>query len=223
MPPFRAPWSLLAFILCLSCSTTPSSSMQRAWEEAEVECLAAEQDRCISLLCLGDTCGFYPCGELPGEVELARFPPARPPAAAAAPGMGPRRTWGAGQTLPKGAVMVFPNWNGAPERVVPPSRQLTPGRWEKHHIFPQSEDLARWFERQGVKIHHYTMPIPLHVHRRIHDGTGRGGAWNDAWRSYMRQNPRAKPEEIFKHAGELIHRFDLIGGPVQPYYSRPGA
>ena len=30
-------------------------------------------------------------------------------------------------------------------------------------------------------------------------------------------------EEIFKHAGELIHRFQLIGGPIQPYYSRPGA
>ena len=29
-------------------------------------------------------------------------------------------------------------------------------------------------------------------------------------------------EEIFKHAGELIHRFQLIGGPIQPYYSRPG-
>ena len=197
--------------------------MAQAWVEAEVECHTAEADQCVSLLCLGDACGFYRCGDLPGEVELARFPPARPPAASAAPGSGPRRNWGGAGKLPGGAVMVFPNWNGAPEPIIPPSRQLTPGRWEKHHIFPQSQDLAEWFERRGVKIHNYTMPIPLHVHRRIHDGNGRGGAWNDAWREFKARNQNAPPTEIFKFAGELIHRFELIGGPIQPYYSRPGA
>lgn len=119
--------------------------------------------------------------------------------------------------------MTFPNWNGAPAQIIPPARQLTAGRWEKHHLFPQAEDLARWFDQQGVKIHNYTMPIPRDVHQRIHRGGDRGGAWNDAWRAFMRVNPRASPEEIFKYAGMLIHRFDLIGGPIQPYYSRPGA
>ncbi len=118
--------------------------------------------------------------------------------------------------------MVFPNWNGAPAQVIPPSRQLPPGRFEKHHIFPQAEDLARWFEGQGVKIHDYTMPIPRDVHRRIHDGTGRGGQWNTAWREFRDLNQNATPVEIYKHAGELIHRFQLSGGPIQPYYSRPG-
>jgi uncharacterized lipoprotein (TIGR02269 family) len=116
--------------------------------------------------------------------------------------------------------MVFPNWNGAPERLIPPSHQLTAGRWEKHHIFPQANDLARWFERQGVKIHHYTMPIPLDLHRRIHGGDGRGGAWNKAWREFMKAKPGASPTEIYKHAGELIHRFQLSGDLIRPYYSR---
>ncbi|NVJ21396.1 TIGR02269 family lipoprotein [Myxococcus sp. AM011] len=216
-------WIALFAVAKLGCSTVARPPVQTAWEEAEVECTAHEEDRCVSLLCLGDACGFYLCEDVPGEIELARFPPSRPPAAAAAPGSGPRRNWGGAQNLPKGAVMTFPNWNGAPEKVIPPSRQLTRGRWEKHHIFPQSEDLARWFDRQGVKIHDYTMPIPLSVHRRIHDGTGRGGEWNDAWRAFVQTNPRASPAEIFRHAGELIHRFELIGGPIQPYYSRPGA
>ncbi|MFP2931082.1 TIGR02269 family lipoprotein, partial [Pyxidicoccus sp. 3LG] len=119
-------------------------------------------------------------------------------------------------------VMVFPNWNGAPERIIPPSRQLTAGRWEKHHIFPQARDLAEWFEGQGVKIHDYTMPIPLHVHRRIHGNDGQGGPWNQAWRDFRKGNQRATPEEIYKHAGELIYRVQLLGGPIQPYYSRPG-
>ncbi|MBZ4394533.1 TIGR02269 family lipoprotein [Myxococcus sp. AS-1-15] len=223
MRTLHAPLVALVLASFSGCTTLGKPPMQQAWDAAEVECHTPEEDQCVSLLCLGEACGFYPCERAPGDIELARFPPARPPAASAAPGRGPRRNWGGAQQLPAGAVMVFPNWNGAPATVIPPSRQLTPGRWEKHHIFPQARDLADWFEQQGVKIHSYTMPIPLHVHRRIHDGTGRGGAWNDAWRDFIRTSPRASPEEIFRHAGELIHRFDLIGGPIQPYYSRPGA
>jgi uncharacterized lipoprotein (TIGR02269 family) len=194
--------------------------LEQEWDEAPVECDDPEEDPCVTLLCLGDACGFYRCEDMPSDVELARFPGARPPAAA--PGSGPRRNWGGAGKLPGGAVMVFPNWNGGPERIIPPSRQLTAGRWEKHHIFPQARDLAEWFEGQGVKIHHYTMPIPRDLHQRIHTPGGSGGLWNQAWRDYMRGNQRATPEEIYKHAGELIYRFQLLGGPIQPYYSRPG-
>jgi uncharacterized lipoprotein (TIGR02269 family) len=207
----------------LGCSTVVGPPMQQAWAEAARECDTPHEDRCVTLLCLGDTCGIYRCEDMPGEIELARFPPSRPHAAAAAPGSGPRRNWGGAQNLPRGAVMVFPNWNGAPERVIPPSHQLPAGRFEKHHVFPQEEVLARWFEKQGVKIHNYTMPIPRELHQRIHNAGGRGGPWNQAWRDFRTAKPNASPEEIYKHAGELIHRFQLSGGPVQPYYSGPGA
>ncbi|QDE88192.1 hypothetical protein BHS06_04045 [Myxococcus xanthus] len=206
----------------LSCGTAVRSSMQQAWDHAEVECFEPREDQCVSLLCLGEACGFYRCEDLPGDVALARFPPARPPAAAATPGRGPRRNWGGGQHLPRGAVMVFPNWSGAPARVVPPSHQLTPGRWEKHHIFPQARDLAEWFEGKGIKIHDYTLPIPRDLHQRIHGGGARGGAWNQAWREFRLRNEESTPEEVFRHAGELIYRFQLLGGPLRPYYSRPG-
>ncbi|WP_163994530.1 TIGR02269 family lipoprotein [Pyxidicoccus caerfyrddinensis] len=214
---------LISAVSLLGCATAARPSMQQARDAAELECDEPGDDQCVTLLCLGDACGFYRCEDLPGEVELARFPPSRPPAAAAAPGMGPRRNWGGAQNLPKGAVMVFPNWNGAPDRLIPPSRQLTPGHWEKHHIFPQAEEFSLWFTGRGIKIHDYTMPIPRALHRRIHGNDGRGGPWNQAWRDFMKTNRRATPEDIYKHAGELIHRFELIGGPVQPYHSRPGA
>ena len=212
-------WLSLLAASWLGCSTVAPSVSQA---EAAVECDAPHEDQCVTLLCLGGSCGFYRCEDTPGAVELARFPPARPPAAAAAPGSGPRRNLGGAQKLPQGAVMVFPHWNGAPERVIPPSHRLTAGRWEKHHIFPQARDLAEWFEGQGVKIHHYTMPIPRDLHRRIHGHDGQGGPWNQAWRDFKDAKPGASPTEIFKHAGELLHRFQLIGGPIQPYYSRPG-
>ena len=97
--------------------------------------------------------------------------------------------------LPNGAepVMVFPNWNGTRERVIPPSHQLSPGRFEKHHIFPQATDLAEWFKGRSVRIHDYTMPIPRDLHRRIHGNDGRGGEWNSAWRQFKNQNGNASP------------------------------
>ncbi|WP_342374597.1 TIGR02269 family lipoprotein [Myxococcus stipitatus] len=218
----RLVWFSVLLVTWPACLTAGKPMMQQAWEAAELECDVPLEDECVTLLCLGDECGFYRCDEDVGHIELTRFPPARPPAAAAAPGSGPRRNWGGAQHLPKGAVMTFPNWNGAPERIIPPSHQLPPGRWEKHHIFPQAEDLRLWFEGQGVKIHNYTLPLPYAVHRRIHEVGGQGGEWNKAWRQYKNTNPKASPEEIFKHAGELIYRFQLLGGPIQSYYSQPG-
>ncbi|MCP3100948.1 TIGR02269 family lipoprotein [Myxococcus sp. K15C18031901] len=222
MQAYRSLWLLLVAVSWSGCSSASRPYVQDAWEAAETECDASHEDLCVSMHCMEDACGLYDCADAPGAIELARLPPVRPPAAAASPGSGPRRNWGSAQELPPGAVMVFPNWNGASSQSIPPSFRLPAGRWEKHHIFPQSKDLAAWFERQGVKIHNYTMPIPLSVHRRIHDGTGRGGAWNDAWRDFRANNENASPVEIFKFAGELIHRFELMGGPIQPYSSRPG-
>ncbi|QSQ27542.1 TIGR02269 family lipoprotein [Pyxidicoccus parkwayensis] len=188
MRTFSALGLLVFAVSWLGCSTA-LPPMQQAWEETEVECRAPEDDQCVTLLCLGNACGFYRCGDRLSEAESARFAPMRPP---------------------EGAVVVFPSWGGAPQRVIPPSRQLTPGRWEKHHIFPQTADLAEWFKDRGVKIHDYAMPIPRELHGRIHGGSGRGGAWNDAWRAFMVQNKLATPEEIYRHAGELISRFNLI-------------
>ena len=213
---------LLLAVSWLGCSTVTVPS-QHAWGEAEVECDAPHEDQCVTPLCAGEACGFYRCEDVPGEIALARFPPARPPAAAAAPGSGPRRNWGSGMRLPNGAEPVFVIPWYQENKPAPPRFQLPPGRFENHHIFPQAEDLARWFERQGVKIHHYTMPIPRELHRRIHEGDGRGGAWNKAWREFRDANLTASPVEIYKHAGQLIHQFQLMGGPIQPYYFRSGA
>ncbi|MCP3058648.1 TIGR02269 family lipoprotein [Myxococcus sp. K38C18041901] len=218
--------ALHIFALCWAvlfgcgCSTTGHVSRPLESGETAVECPAHEDDQCVTLMCMGGDCGFYRCEDITGELEPARFPPARPPVASSAPGSGPRRNWGSGQKLPPGAVMVFPHWNGAPEKLIPPSHQLPAGRFERHHIFPQAKDLAEWFKGRGINIHDYTLPIPRDVHQRIHRGGDRGGEWNNAWREFQERHPRPSKQQIFKHAGELIYRFQLLGGPIRPYHSR---
>ncbi|MBE4752232.1 TIGR02269 family lipoprotein [Corallococcus sp. ZKHCc1 1396] len=208
---------VLGLLLAACASSTP---LQQRWDEAEAECGEASEDACVTLLCEGTECGFYRCEDVPGEVVLARGLPPRPPpvAVAPAPGSGPRRNWGGSNSLPGGKkpVVVFPR----PDNVRPvelPQRRLSAGKMEKHHIFPQAQELARWFKQQGVDIHLYTLPLPVHVHRRIHSGKSMGGEWNQAWREFISAKPNATPQEIHQHAGVLIYRFQLTGGPIQQY------
>ncbi|QAT81629.1 putative lipoprotein [Corallococcus coralloides] len=209
---------LMLLALCMvACAS--SMPLQQRWDEAEAECGDASADACVTLVCGDTACGFFRCEDVPGEVVLARGLPPRPPpvAVAPAPGSGPRRNWGASMGLPGNPepVMVFP-WYGSP-KPVPPQRRLPAGKFEKHHIFPQARDLARWFKLKGIDIHQYTIPIPVHVHRRIHSNGHSGGMWNEAWREFQKANENVKSPEIFKHAGELIYRFQLLGGPIEKY------
>jgi uncharacterized lipoprotein (TIGR02269 family) len=74
--------------------------------------------------------------------------------------------------------------------------------------------------RQGVPdIHQFTILIPEYVHLRIHGGGPKGGRWNQAWRNFIEDNQAAPPEEIYRHAGELMFRFELTG-PITPYHRR---
>lgn len=174
-----------------------------SWEEG------CEHPQSLVLRCQEGVCSFFRC-RFPEEVLLAfrgGFP--SPPVAS------PRRWWGrpvsgSEQNEP---VLTFRFHETRPK---PPIWLLPPGRYVRHHVFAQAPDLATWFTRQGIKdIHQFTLVIPESVHQRIHSGA-RGGLWNAAWRQFRDSNPRAPAEAIYRHAGELIFRFELTGSVV-PY------
>jgi uncharacterized lipoprotein (TIGR02269 family) len=141
---------VLGLLLAACSSVTPSPQQ---WAEAEPECTEHAEDACVTLLCGDDWCGFYRCEDVPGDVELARFPPTRPPAPPAAPGSGPERNWGNRTKLPGGGapVMVFP-WYGTP-KPVPPNRLLPAGHFEKHHVY--AGELIYRFQLLGGPIERY--------------------------------------------------------------------
>ncbi len=212
-------WLLLAGLLAACATSSPSlpadneaPEVVASWEEG------CEDERSVVLLCRedGEECGFFRCREVaPREVLLAYrgggpiyLPGASPT---------PRRWWGPAGGWPRNTepVLTFRfNHHFDPK---PPLPALPPGRWVRHHILPQAQDLRDWFQRQGVPdIHLFTLLIPEHVHIRIHSGGPRGGMWNQAWRQFKAANESASPAEIYRYAGELIFRFELTG-PIVPY------
>lgn len=206
-------WLMLLGLLT-ACTTAPVQAPPDVAEEEEVASWeeGCEYEDSLVLLCREEECAFFQCRDVvPAEAVLvSRGSMFRPPGFRRWPG----RSWRWPEHV--GPVMTFRfNRHFDPK---PPPLSLPPGRYVRHHIFPQAQDLRQWFVQQGVvDIHRWTLVIPEHIHRRIHGGGPSGGLWNEAWRQFMRSNPRAKPEEIYRHAGELMYRFDL-SGTIVPYY-----
>ncbi|MBM7112676.1 TIGR02269 family lipoprotein [Archangium primigenium] len=178
-----------------------------------------EDARSLVLVCREDEeeCGLFSCRDVfAPEVLLAYRGGGGVPLFGASPA--PRRWWG---RVPPGfswghAVLTFrTNRHFDPK---PPPFVLPPGRWARHHLFPQARELREWFQAQGVAdIHQYTILIPESVHVRVHAGGARGGLWNQAWKNFIRANPTASSAEIYRHAGEWLYRFQLTG-PIVPYH-----
>ncbi|WNG52189.1 TIGR02269 family lipoprotein [Archangium minus] len=95
---------------------------------------------------------------------------------------------------------------------IPPSEPR-----EKHHIFPQQEELARWFTSKKIDIHAFTVRVPRSFHSWLHGGGPKGGQWNEAWRQFRRENPGANKEQIWQFAFELMSRFG-VNGQLMPYH-----
>ncbi len=208
-------WSML---LTLAACATSQPSLDEGDDEAPVAgCDSPGEDRCVVLGCEEELCGFFLCEDVLAEQ------PSVEPAMATRPGFPvgpprPARWWRRAPWLRGGAepVMTF-RWY--PERPPPPPpRALPNGAMEKHHLFPQAGELRHWFTQNDINIHDYTMLIPVHLHRRIHGPGSNGGMWNEAWRQFFKaRGPNVPREEIFRHVGVLIYRFELTG-PVMPYY-----
>ncbi|GHG79289.1 TIGR02269 family lipoprotein [Comamonas sp. JC664] len=220
-------WCVL-FMAWLGAACASRQPLMQAWEGAgDAHCEAPSEDHCVVLGCEEGMCGLFPCADVSSDDVPLHSEEAPAPGATLAmrPGfpMGPARPgrwWRRSPWLRQGAepVMTF-RWY--PER--PPLRPplaLPAPRMQKHHIFPQAIDLSSWFRVRNINIHDYTMLIPTHLHRRIHGGGPSEGLWNEAWRQFiLGPGRRASREEIFRHAGALIYRFELTG-PVGPYYRR---
>jgi len=221
----RTPRTLcLLLVGVLAACATSSSAVHAEDPTAESEVVASweegcEDERSLVLLCQEDgaECGFFRCHEVVSGEEVLLASRGGGPIYIPGPSSTPRGWRGRPIGWPRSTrpVLTFRfNRHFDPK---PPQLALPAGRWARHHLFPQAQDLREWFQARGVSdIHQYTLLIPEHVHIRIHSRGPKGGLWNQAWRDFKDARPNASPEAIYRQAGELIFRFELTG-PVVPY------
>jgi uncharacterized lipoprotein (TIGR02269 family) len=218
---------LFVVAVLLSGCGTASLSIHEGEEVEWNDATACEEshadDECIVFACDGEEgwCGVFACEDVaPGPIIGSSAAPRiewvgggayRPPMRGPVPfrnwrNMGlrqsarPRMTFHFGYRF--GYLPAFPRYEG---RVV------------KHHLFPQAREFREWFMRAGINVHEWTMLIPESIHRQIHSGTGRGGLWNAAWRTYMDANRDPPGRDVMiRHALELAFRYHLVG-PLVPY------
>ncbi|WP_395852125.1 TIGR02269 family lipoprotein [Cystobacter fuscus] len=230
-PLSRPRWLALLCVLLTACATSAlgergddeAQESMSSWEEAR------EDPSCVVPQCDEARCALWRCQDLvevdeaPPAVVLARGPM---PQAMRPPLVGtPGRWWGRTLAAPSYQEPVFEiPWHNrktreqlAQQRRHPLGCMLPPEPLEKHHIFPQAQELAEWFKTKRIDIHAFTISLPKSVHRRLHSGEPKGGQWNAAWRQFRDENNGATAEEVWRFAFELMLRFG-VNGPLTSYY-----
>ncbi|WNG42405.1 TIGR02269 family lipoprotein [Archangium violaceum] len=224
-------------LLCACASSAPTvreaqapEVVSSAWEEARADAT------CVVPLCDEERCAIWRCQDVvEAEAPPVRLAQAMVPAPAPAPvpmfrtplaeAPSASRWWGHPLAVPTRVEPVFEiPWHNWKTRELSAPRLfrhqcLSPPRepFEKHHIFPQEVELARWFKRKGIDIHAFTIRLPRSFHRWLHSNGPQGGQWNEAWRQFMMKNRDiAGAEDIWWFAGELMMRFG-VNGPLVPY------
>ena len=219
-------WLALLGVLLTACTTSAPSVREAdealdavsSWEETRAD------PSCVVPLCHEDRCAIWRCQDLV-EVDSHSVLLARGSLGFRPPLVGnPSRWWGRSLAAPISVEPVFEipwhNWKTrgqfAPKELrlacIPPREPF-----EKHHIFPQQEDLAKWFKLKRIDIHAFTVRLPKSFHQWLHSGGPRGGQWNEAWRQFKEENGGATVEQIWMFAFELMSRFG-VNGPLVSYY-----
>lgn len=228
---------LVLFSVLLSACVTAAPGVREDVESPEVvpaSWKAARADSsCVVPLCDDSRCAIWRCQDV-AEVEdhpvlLAQAVLVEPELepmldAPLAVDPSPSRWWGHPLAEPNSAAPVFEiPWHNWRERELSARRLYrhqcikSPYEpFEKHHIFPQQEELAAWFKIKGIDIHAFTIRLPKDFHTWLHSGGPNGGQWNAAWRQFKDEKPDAPPEAIWHFAGELMMRFG-VNGPLVPY------
>jgi Predicted lipoprotein of unknown function (DUF2380) len=86
-----------------------------------------------------------------------------------------------------------------------------------HHIFPQQDDLASWFQERGIDIHDYAVTVTNAEHHEIHP------TWNWEWEWFKDAYPDATIADIQDHAARMMEDYDILDRFIHDYREGTGA
>lgn len=77
--------------------------------------------------------------------------------------------------------------------------------YTSHHLFPKTREFAARFARAGIDVHNprfmawWVLP----------DHQNKASAYNKAWRTFFRENPKASRRQILEQGKKLAKRYNL--------------
>ena len=82
---------------------------------------------------------------------------------------------------------------------------------EIHHLLPQAKRFKKFFERAGLDIEDFKIPLNRARHRLNPGGlhTNSGGNWNRVWDDFFRANPNATRQEILDQLARMRRDFGI--------------
>ena len=83
---------------------------------------------------------------------------------------------------------------------------------EVHHLLPQSKRLRGFFERAGLNIEDYTIPMNKATHRLLPNGIHTGPSqesWNGVWERFFEEHRRATKDEILDQLARMRKHFGI--------------
>jgi hypothetical protein len=83
---------------------------------------------------------------------------------------------------------------------------------ELHHLLPRSEKLKPFFERAGLNIEEYKIPMDKAAHRLLPDGIHTGPfeeSWNGVWVQYFKEYPKANAQQILVQLAKMRKAFGI--------------
>jgi RHS repeat-associated protein len=85
------------------------------------------------------------------------------------------------------------------------------GAIEMHHLLPQAGRFAKFFERAGLNIEEYKIPLDQAAHRLKPGGihTKAGGDWNGVWDKFFEVNPNATKDQILNQLRQMRADFGI--------------
>jgi hypothetical protein len=100
---------------------------------------------------------------------------------------------------------------GVGGQVIGRGSSVARGAVEMHHLLPQAARFRQFFERAGLDIEEFKIPLDRATHRLNPGGvhTRRGGDWNGVWDDFFRVNPNATQQEILSQMARMRQDFGI--------------
>jgi len=85
------------------------------------------------------------------------------------------------------------------------------GAAEMRHLLPRASRFGKLFERAGLNIEDFKIPLDKATHRLNPGGihTKAGGDWNGVWDSFFKGNPSATRQEILDQVARMRSDFGI--------------